>query len=103
MMKPAFLNQLKEIGLNSYQAKLWLALLARGIATAGELSDISNVPRSRAYDVLEALEKKGFIIMKVGKPIKYIAVPPEEVLERVQKKILEEAKKEATQIDTLKD
>jgi len=43
---------------------------------------ISNVPRSRTYDVLESLEKKGFVVMKLGKPIKYIALPPEEVIER---------------------
>ena len=75
IVETAFLDKLKQFGLNSYQAKLWTALLSRGVATAGELSDISNVPRSRAYDVLESLEKKGFIIMKIGKPIKYIAVP----------------------------
>ena len=86
-----FLNKLKDFGLNSYESKLWIALLSRGVSTAGELSDISNVPRSRAYDVLESLEKKGFIVMKVGKPIKYLAVPPTEVIERVKKKVLEEA------------
>ena len=86
-----FLNKLKDFGLNSYESKLWIALLSRGVSTAGELSDISNVPRSRAYDVLESLEKKGFIVMKVGKPIKYLAVPPEEVVERVKKRVVEEA------------
>jgi len=86
-----FLNKLKDFGLNTYESKLWTALLSRGISTAGELSDIANVPRSRSYDVLESLEKKGFIIMKLGKPIKYVAVPPEEVLERVKKKVLNDA------------
>ncbi len=97
-----FLSKLKHFGINSYQAKLWTALLSRGVATAGELSDVSNVPRSRAYDVLESLEKKGFIIMKIGKPIKYIAVSPEEVLERVKKKISQDAMKEGEQIEALK-
>ena len=86
-----FLNKLKDFGLNSYESKLWIALLSRGVSTAGELSDISNVPRSRAYDVLESLEKKGFIIVKVGKPIKYLAVTPGEVIERVKRKVIEEA------------
>ena len=86
-----FLSKLKDFGLNSYESKLWLALLSRGISTAGELSDISNVPRSRAYDVLESLEKKGFIVVKVGKPIKYLAVHPQEVVERVKKRIAQEA------------
>ena len=85
------LNQLKDFGLNSYESKLWAALLSRGVATAGELSDIANVPRSRAYDVLESLEKKGFLVMKIGKPIKYLAVDPEHVLTRVRKRIQEEA------------
>ncbi|MBT5739941.1 hypothetical protein HOI26_02460 [Candidatus Woesearchaeota archaeon] len=98
-----FLNKLKDFGLNSYESKLWIALLSRGVSTAGELSDISNVPRSRAYDVLESLEKKGFIIVKVGKPIKYLAVSPSEVVERVKKKVLEEAEQRANVLAELKD
>ncbi len=97
-----FLNKLKQLGLNSYEAKIWTALLSRGIASAGELSDISNVPRSRSYDVLENLEKKGFIIMKLGKPIKYISLPPADVLERVKKKIQEDAKKDSELIENLR-
>ncbi|MBN1385598.1 TrmB family transcriptional regulator, partial [Candidatus Woesearchaeota archaeon] len=73
------------------------------VSTAGELSDIANVPRSRSYDVLESLEKKGFIVMKLGKPIKYIAVPPEEVLERVKKKVQEDSSKQITMIESLKN
>ena len=96
-----FLNKLRDFGLNSYESKLWTALLSRGIATAGELSDIANVPRSRSYDVLESLEKKGFIIMKLGKPIKYIAVTPGEVIERVKKKIKDESEKQTLIIDKL--
>jgi len=98
-----FLNKLKDFGLNSYESKLWIALLSRGVSTAGELSDISNVPRSRAYDVLESLEKKGFIIVKVGKPIKYLAVPPREVVERVKKKVDEEANQRNKILSQLKE
>ncbi len=98
-----FLNKLKDFGLNSYESKLWVALLSRGISTAGELSDISNVPRSRAYDVLESLEKKGFIIVKVGKPIKYLAVPPREVVERVKKKVSEDAEQKTGILNQLKE
>ena len=81
-----FLKKLRSaFDLNIYEVKIWTALLSKGIATAGELSNISDVPRSRSYDVLESLEKRGFVIMKLGKPIKYIAVKPEEVLKRVKK------------------
>ncbi len=92
LMQKEVINQLKDIGLNSYESKLWLALLGKGVASAGELSDVAGVPRSRSYDVLESLEKKGFIIMKIGKPIKYIAVQPEHVIDRVRKKLTEDVK-----------
>ena len=92
------IKKIKMFGLNSYEAKIWSALLGRNISTAGELSDIANVPRSRSYDVLESLEKKGFVIMKLGKPIKYLAVPPKEVLERVKKQIETNTEKHISEI-----
>ena len=97
------LAKLKDFGLNSYESKVWAALLSRGISTAGELSDIANVPRSRSYDVLESLEKKGFVVMKLGKPIKYIAVPPTEAVERVKKRIQKDAEEEEKMLDELKN
>lgn len=102
LMQKDFLNKLKDFGLNSYEAAIWTALLSRGVSTAGELSDIANVPRSRSYDVLESLEKKGFIIMKVGKPIKYLAVPPEEVVERVKQRIRDNAEKQVGIVEGVK-
>jgi len=102
IVKKDFLMKLKSLGLNSYESKLWTALLSRGVSTAGELSDIANVPRSRSYDVLESLEKKGFITMKIGKPIKYIAVQPEEVIERIKKKIEEDTIHKRKLLDTMK-
>ena len=102
IVQKEFLSKLKDFGLNTYESKLWTALLSRGISTAGELSDIANVPRSRSYDVLESLEKKGFIIMKLGKPIKYIAVQPEEVIERVKKRVMEDSESKLSTLKTLK-
>jgi len=77
--------------LNQYEVDIWIHLISKGVSTAGQLSDLSNVPRSRAYDVLESLEKKGFVVIKIGKPIQYIAVPPGEVVNRVQKRVMIEA------------
>ncbi len=103
IVKEEFLSKLRRyFALNLYEVKIWTALLSRGVSTAGELSDIANVPRSRSYDVLESLEKKGFVIMKLGKPIKYIAVPPEEVVERVKKNMREDAEEKVKRLDKLK-
>jgi sugar-specific transcriptional regulator TrmB len=103
IVKEEFLSKLRRyFSLNLYEVKIWTALLSRGVSTAGELSDIANVPRSRSYDVLESLEKKGFVIMKHGKPIKYIAVPPKEVLERVKKTVEEKTRELLKTIDSQK-
>ena len=97
-----FLKKIRSaFDLNIYEAKVWTALLSRGVATAGELADISGVPRSRSYDVLENLEKKSFIIMKLGKPIKYIAVKPEEILKRRKDKLERAAKESITQLESV--
>ena len=102
-MKDDFLVKLRQyFGLNLYEVRIWTALLSRGVSTAGELSDIGNVPRSRAYDVLESLEKKGFVVMKLGKPIKYLAVDPGEVVERVKKFVRIEADVKAKRLDSLR-
>lgn len=103
VVKDDFLAKLRRyFNLNLYEVKIWTALLSRGVSTAGELSDIANVPRSRSYDVLESLEKKGFAITKLGKPIKYVAVPPEEVLERVKKNVVSDAKTMTQRLEDLK-
>ena len=103
IVKEEFLSKLRRyFSLNLYEVKIWTALLSRGLSTAGELSDIANVPRSRSYDVLESLEKKGFVVMKLGKPIKYISVEPAEVLERVKKNVKQDSQEQLTRLDELK-
>jgi len=103
IVKEEFLSRLRKIfDLNLYEVKVWTALLSRGVSTAGELSNISDVPRSRTYDILESLEKKGFIVMKLGKPIKFVALKPEEVIERVKKNLVVQAQQRSKRLEGLK-
>lgn len=97
------MDALKGIGLNLYERRLWVAILTRGTSTAGELSEIANVPRSRTYDVLQSLADKGFVVIQTGKPIKYVAIPPEEALERARNTLEEEIRKIQKRIEELKD
>jgi HTH-type transcriptional regulator, sugar sensing transcriptional regulator len=99
-----FLSKLRRaFNLNLYEVKLWTALLSRGISTAGELSDIADVPRSRTYDVLESLERKGFVIVKPEKPIKYMAISPGEVLARVKNRVQIIARERTERLEKLSD
>ena len=102
-MQEQFYKKLRSaFDLNIYEAKIWTALLSKGVSTAGELADISSVPRSRSYDVLESLEKRGFIIIKLGKPIRYLAVQPEEILKRIKKGVAQAAEENIQLLDTVK-
>lgn len=78
------LDALKNIGLNLYERKIYVALIAKGVATAGEVSEIAKVPRSRSYDVLESLADKGFVVSQSSKPIKYVALAPNDALDRAK-------------------
>ena len=82
MISQETLDKLKNIGLNLYERKLYSSLLARGTATVGELSELASVPRSRAYDVLESLESKGFVIINHSKPLKFVVIPPKDALKK---------------------
>jgi sugar-specific transcriptional regulator TrmB len=96
------MDALKGIGLNLYERKLWVAFLARGTSTAGELSEIANVPRSRSYDILQSLTDKGFVTAQPSKPLKYVAMAPEQALERAKKKMEEDFKIAQDRMDDLK-
>ena len=103
IIKPELVKRIKEyFSLNIYETKVWLALLSKGIASAGEVAEASGVPRSRTYDVLESLEKRGFAIVKIGKPVKYISVKPTEVIEKIKSKTMHEAQEKVESLANLK-
>ena len=89
--------------LNIYETKVWLALLRKGIASAGEVAVISGVPRSRTYDVLESLEKRGFAIEKIGKPIKYIGVKPRMILEKLKNNVRKNAEDKIIELSKVRE
>jgi len=95
------LDTLKSIGLNLYERKIFVALLAKGIATAAQVSEIAGVPRSRSYDVLESLADKGFVVVQPSKPIKYVALKPAEALEKTKENLTRKHEEIIERIDNL--
>jgi len=104
IIKPELVKKIKDyFDLNIYETKVWLALLSKGIASAGDIAELSGVPRSRTYDVLESLEKQGFALGKIGKPTKYIAIKPQSILEKLKKNTIENANEKVKILDNLKE
>lgn len=80
-------EKLKEIGFNSYEAKVYIALLKKYPATGYEVAKLANIPQSRTYDTLKALEDKNIVVTTNAKPATYTPVKPKQILAGYQKKM----------------
>ena len=81
------IEKLKEIGLNTYEAKVYVALLKKYPATGYEVSKLANIPQSRTYDTLKVLEEKNIVVSTNTKPVSYTPIKPKLLTQRVQKKM----------------
>jgi len=79
------LERLKELGFNSYEAKVYLSLLKHQPATGYEVSKESGVPQARAYDTLKVLENRQIVVVSGTKPVTYIPINPQELLNRCER------------------
>ncbi|MBW6451491.1 MAG: hypothetical protein K0B02_02060 [DPANN group archaeon] len=103
MISEETLDNLKAIGLNLYERKIYAALIAKGVGSAGSLAEIAQVPRSRAYDVLESLAEKGFIVVQHTKPIKYVAIKPSTAMDNTKSILKKNFTTNVKRIDTFSD
>ena len=104
LVKQDLIKKVRDyFNLNIYETKIWLALLKKGMATAGEVASISGVPRSRAYDILESLEIRGFAIVKLEKPIKYIGIKPRIILEKLKNNVRKDAEERIVELSGIRN
>lgn len=80
-------EKLKEIGFNSYEAKVYIALLKKYPATGYEVSKLANIPQSRTYDTLKVLEEKNVVVPTDTKPVSYTPIKPKQLLASYQKRM----------------
>ena len=84
------IQDLLNYGLSEKEAIIYLICLKTGQATANRISELSNLPRSTTYDILERLKNTGLIsTCIVDSKINFIANSPKTLL------ILLNEKKEA--------
>ena len=78
---------LREIGLTEYETKTYLYLLQAGSTTASKVSKNAEVPYSKIYEVLNSLEKKGWIESQEVRPRLYYPKSPSEAIETTKLRI----------------
>jgi HTH-type transcriptional regulator, sugar sensing transcriptional regulator len=74
---------LKEMGLSTYESRVWETLLRRGQADAQTLTREADVPFGRIYEVLNALIKKRIVEVQNTRPKLYRPKRTKEVLDRL--------------------
>ncbi len=81
------IDELKNIGLNSYESKVYIALLKKYPATGYEVSQLADIPQSRAYDALKSLENENLVTSNNEKPQKFTPISPKELTRRYKRKM----------------
>ena len=81
------IGKLKEIGFNTYEAKVYISLLKKYPATGYEVAKLANIPQSRTYDTLKVLEEKNIVIATNTKPVSYTPIKPKQLTSGFLKKI----------------
>ena len=74
---------LEEFGLSKYEAQAYVALIAKGTISAGELAYYSEIPRTKIYPTLLKLENKKLAMISKSKPIMCTAVAPEDAFDGI--------------------
>jgi sugar-specific transcriptional regulator TrmB len=86
---------LKSLGFTEYEARVYLALCDLGPCTAKEISDYSNLPRNKTYEMLRKLESKNRIQSLPVSPAKFKILDINQL-----KDIISEKKKELLKIES---
>jgi len=78
---------LEKLGLTNGEIKVFLSLLKIGNATTGPIVDDSGISKSKVYEILERLRKKGLVSQIIENNTKYFqAVNPQRLLELYEEK-----------------
>lgn len=80
-------DALQEVGLTAYEAKCFVALARVPKATAKEVSQLADVPRSRVYDSAEGLQARGLVDVRDGSPREFRAVSVDLAIEKLERGI----------------
>lgn len=76
-------EKLKNLGFSQYEITCYLTLAAHHPINGSQISKISGMARSRVYDVLRNMVRKGFVL-DVGDG-RYVPLPPEELYKRLKR------------------
>ena len=84
------INTLKLLGFTASEIAVYKVLIENDYLIVHDISKLSNVPRTKTYDILTKLELKKVIQKQDGHPIKYRAKDPIQTLKNMRKNLIDE-------------
>ena len=67
-----------------YEVEAYLAVLEHGRLSATEIADRTSIPQPRVYDTVRSLAEHGFVELQESRPMKVLAIEPEEAFGEVR-------------------
>ncbi len=88
MVLDTIVNDLTSLGLTKNEAKAYHALVKIGRATARVIAEESGIPRSKVYETLDLLDKRGIIKKVTGTdPTQFDPAPVDAALDHLEEKV----------------
>lgn len=72
------IDVLQQLGLREYEARCFVGLSRLPSGTAKQISEVTDVPRTRVYDATRVLAAQGLVEVQHSSPQQFRAVPLEE-------------------------
>ena len=70
-----------------YEIEAYLAVLDHGDLTASQIADHTDIPQPRVYDTVRKLSDRGMVEVRESRPMRVVALDPEEVFPSVQESL----------------
>ncbi len=99
----AAIEGLTQLGLTTYEARVFLALQKLGSASASEVSEVADVPRSQVYGAAERLEERGLVETRQSTPTVYRPVTLEQARTRLLDRLAETGAETFDYLETVRD
>lgn len=81
------IEQLMQIGMNQREAKLYFSLLKVNESTPAELNQVTDIQRTKIYEILEQMKARGFCTeRREGKKKFFRAIRPNDIHEMLVQK-----------------
>jgi sugar-specific transcriptional regulator TrmB len=92
LIQSSIVDDLMRIGLTKNEAKAYHSLVKLGRSTARVVAEESGIPRSKVYETLELLEKRGVIKKVAGTdPTQFDPAPVDAALDHLEERVTSSA------------